>query len=129
MARSPATLTSEELTFLTERHIGSLTTIRPDGSPHVVAISFMFDPTDGVVRIITGDVSRKVHNIEATGRAAVCQVDGRRWLTLEGQAIVTRDVGRIAAAVSAFEARYRTPGPNPKRVAIEITIERVMGRS
>ena len=129
MVRTPATLTDEELAFLTDRHLGTLTTIRRDGSPHVVAISFMFDPTEGLVRILTSDNSQKVRNIEATGHAAVSQVDGRRWLTLEGPAVVVRDEQRIAAAEDAFRVRYREPGPNPKRVAIEIAVDRIMGRT
>lgn len=127
MVRTPATLTDEELAFLTDRHLGTLTTIRRDGSPHVVAISFTY--AEGIVQILTNDGSQKVRNIEATGHAAVSQVDGRRWITLEGTATVTREPKRIAEAVDAFRVRYRDPAPNPKRVAIEFAVDRVMGRT
>jgi PPOX class probable F420-dependent enzyme len=126
--RTADMLTPDELRFLAERHLGTLTTLRPDGTPHVVAIAFAYDPSDAIVRIITNDGSAKVRNIEATPRAAVSQVDGPRWITLEGAATVTRDPDRIARAVAAFEARYRKTGPNPRRVAVEIAVERVMGR-
>ena len=39
--------------FLTERHLATLTTLRTDGSPHVVAVGFSYDPEARVVRVIT----------------------------------------------------------------------------
>jgi F420H(2)-dependent biliverdin reductase len=125
--RGPDDLTDGELGFLAERRLGTLTTMRADGSPHVVAIAFTFDPADRFVRIITFDGSQKVRNVERTARAVVCQVDGPRWLTLEGTAQVTRDAARIQRAVAGFEARYRPARRNPQRVAIEINVERVLG--
>ncbi len=70
-----------------------------------------------------------MRNVEVSGRAVVCQVDGRRWLSLEGAASVARDPGTVATAVEAFEARYRPARENPKRVAIEIGVDRVLGRA
>jgi F420H(2)-dependent biliverdin reductase len=122
-------LAPDEIAFLTERHLGSLTTVRRNGTPHVVAIAFTYDPSDGLVRIITRDGSAKVTNVENNARAAVCQVDGRRWLTLEGAAVVTRQPQRVRVAVAAYERRYRPASPNPERVAIEITVDRVLGRA
>jgi F420H(2)-dependent biliverdin reductase len=129
MTRGPADLTPSELDFLAERHLGTLTTLRPDGSPHVVAIAFVYDPADAVVRIITSDGSRKVRNTERGGRAAVCQVEGPRWLPLEGPVVVRRDPPEVATAVAAFERRYRPARENPNRVAIEIAVDRVLGRA
>jgi hypothetical protein len=40
---------------------------------------------------------------------------------------VTGDPDRVAAAVAAYATRYRQPGENPNRVALEITVERVLG--
>lgn len=121
-------LDPDALAFLTERHLATLSTIREDGSAHVVAIAFVYDPHDGLVRIITRDGSVKVRNVDRRGWAAVSQVDGGRWLTLEGPAEVTRDAERVHRAEAAFETRYRPVTPNPDRVAIEITVDRVMGR-
>jgi PPOX class probable F420-dependent enzyme len=113
------------LAFLGERHLGTLTTLRSDGTPHVVAIAF----TDGAgrVQIITSEGTQKVRNVDRTGWAAVCQVDGPRWLTLEGPAHVVRDSDGIRRAVEAFERRYRLARINPNRVAIEMTVRRVLG--
>src|SRR5450631_568511 len=99
MGFDPAALPEDVLAFLTERWLASLTTMRPDGSPHVVAVGFTFDPARRLVRVITGGGSRKVANIRTAGvvaRGAVCQVDGARWLTLEGRARVTDDSDEVA---------------------------------
>ena len=128
MGFDPAALPDEVLAFLAERHLATLTTLGADGRPHVVAVGFTFDPALGLVRIITNAGSQKAVNAARGGRAAVAQVDGRRWLSLEGPAAVTADPDRVAAAVAAYGTRYRHPGENPNRVALEITVERVLGR-
>lgn len=125
----PAALTPDVLAFLAERHVGTLSTAQSDGTLHVCAIGFTWDATAGLVRIITGDRSQKVRNVERHGRAAVAQVDGPRWLSLEGRARVARDPAAVADAVARHAARYREPGPNPARVAIEIDVVRILGRA
>ncbi|MEX0795318.1 MAG: TIGR03618 family F420-dependent PPOX class oxidoreductase [Acidimicrobiia bacterium] len=127
--RNASDLTADELRFLTERHLATLTTLRHDNTAHVVAIAFGYDPGARLVRIISSDGTRKVRNIEARGVAAICQVDGPRWLTLEGTAHVVRDPDAIRLAIEAFEARYRPARENPDRVAIEISVGRILGRA
>jgi F420H(2)-dependent biliverdin reductase len=131
MAYDPSDLPDEVEAFLTERHLATLTTLRPDGSPHVVAVGFTWDPGAGLARVITFAPSRKARNLLAQpgSRAAVSQVDGGRWLTLEGRAQVTDDAGRVAEAVRRYAERYRQPGERDDRVAIEITVDRVLGRA
>ena len=128
MGFDPAALPDEVLAFLADRHLATLTTLGIDGRPHVVAVGFTFDPELRLVRIITNAGTQKAVNAARGGRAAVAQVDGRRWLSLEGPAAVTDDPDRVAAAVAAYGTRYRQPGENPNRVALEITVERVLGR-
>jgi PPOX class probable F420-dependent enzyme len=127
----PSALPPEATTFLAERHLATLTTLRPDGSPHVTPVGFSWDAGAGLVRVITFAAARKVAHLEAApgSRAAVCQVDGGRWLTLEGPAVVTADPARVAAAVAGYAARYRQPSERPDRVAIEIAVDRVTGRA
>jgi PPOX class probable F420-dependent enzyme len=118
------------LEFLRERHLGTLTTQRADGSPHVVPVGFAFDPDARVVRIISADMSQKVVNAARRGaRAAVCQVDGGRWLTMEGPVEVRRDPAEVARAERAYGERYQEPRPRDDRVAIVIRVDRVMGRA
>ncbi len=129
MALDPAALPQEILDFLRERHLATLTTLRSDGSPHVVAVGFTFDPVAQVVRIITFAPSQKARNAARGGRAAVCQVDGGRWLTLEGTGRLVTDPAGVAQAVAAYAQRYRQPGERADRVAIEIAVDRVLGRA
>ena len=128
MSLGPSALPSATLEFLAEYHLASLTTLRADGSPHVVPVGFSYDPAERVVRIITFEGSQKVANARRGGRAAVSQVDGGRWLTLEGTISATTDPARVAAAVEGYAARYRQPGERGDRVALEIAVDRILGR-
>src|SRR5918998_186106 len=98
----PAQLDDDVLTFLRERHLSTLTTLRPDGSPHVVPVGFTWDEEALVARVITHRASRKARHVAAGSRAVLCQVQGRRWLTLEGPARVLED----EASVRDAERRY-----------------------
>jgi PPOX class probable F420-dependent enzyme len=129
MALDPHDLGEATLAFLRERHLATLTTLRADGSPHVVPVGFGYDVERHVVRIITFAGSQKVANAARGGRAAVSQVDGGRWLTLEGEVRLVTDPAGIAEAVAAYAARYRVPGDRDDRVAIEIDVDRVLGRA
>ncbi len=130
MALDLAALPDEVLAFLAERHLATLTTLRTDGSPHVVAVGFTFDPAARLVRVITFAPSRKARNLVAApcSRAVVCQVDGGRWLALEGTAVVSDDPARVAEAVRRYADRYRQPGERADRVVIELTVDRILGR-
>jgi F420H(2)-dependent biliverdin reductase len=96
-------------TFLADRHIATLTTLRPDGTPHVVPVSFSWDSETRRVRILAGIESRKVKNLITApeSRVAVCQADGRVWVTLEGTATVSEDPGRVAEGRRRYIERYR----------------------
>ncbi|MFJ3922682.1 pyridoxamine 5'-phosphate oxidase family protein [Streptomyces sp. NPDC090022] len=126
--------TPDYLAFWRERHVCTLTTPRPDGTPHVVPVGVTYDPEAGVARVISNKHSKKVRNVLAaapgTARVAVCQMAGRRWATLEGRATVVTDEASVADAVARYAVRYgRTPSPNPDRVVIEIALDRAMGRA
>jgi F420H(2)-dependent biliverdin reductase len=118
----------ELLQFLTERHLATLTTLRADGSPHVVPVGVTYDAAAGTARVITSGTSAKARHVrDGQPRVAVCQVDGRRWVTLEGMAVVRDDAGSVADAVARYAQRYRQPRENPARVVIEISVDRILG--
>ncbi|MET7365435.1 TIGR03618 family F420-dependent PPOX class oxidoreductase [Streptomyces sp. NPDC005566] len=123
----------EYLAFWRERHVCTLTTLRPDGTPHVVPVGVTYDPQTRLARVITSGKSRKVAHVRAAGpqgaRVAVCQMQGRRWATLEGLATVRTEAGQVEDAVRRYAERYeRTPAHNPERVVIEIAVDRALGR-
>ncbi|WP_018635560.1 pyridoxamine 5'-phosphate oxidase family protein [Parafrankia elaeagni] len=170
-ARGPAFLE-----FWRERHLCSLTTVRPDGTAHVVPVGVTLEPAVGLARVITMRGSRKVALVAARGafdltgpsaepglrsaetdpegmgidselsvimndgagvdgpprrrggaRVAVCQIDGGRWSTLEGLAVVRDEPAAVAEAERRYAERYRTPRVNPQRVVLEISVTRVLG--
>ncbi|MDQ0795431.1 pyridoxamine 5'-phosphate oxidase family protein [Streptomyces sp. B1I3] len=123
----------EYLAFWRERHVCTLTTLRPDGTPHVVPVGVTYDPESRTARVITNRNSRKVAHVLAAGpegaRVAVCQMQGRRWATLEGRAAIRTEPGEVEDAVRRYAERYeRTPSPNPDRVVIEIAVDRALGK-
>lgn len=122
-------LNADALTFVTERHLATLATLRADGTPHTVAIAFTYDPATGRARVITSGDSQKARNAARGGYAALTQVDGARWLTLEGPARVLTDAESVRDAEARYAVRYKPPRENPKRVVIEIDVARVLGSS
>ena len=122
-------LTGDHLEFWRERHLCSVTTLRRDGSPHVIPMGIVIDPENNWAWGITSGTSQKVANLRVghDPRVAVCQVDGRRWSTIEGTAEVLDDADSVAQAVRHYAERYRQPHENPQRVALRITITSVIG--
>jgi PPOX class probable F420-dependent enzyme len=120
------------LAFLQERHLATLSTLRTDGSPHVVAVGFSYDVEAKIARVITWASSQKAVNagrMEAAGqRAAVSQVDGGRWLTLEGRVRLVTDPVDVQPGVDGYAARYQAPKERDDRAVIEIDVDKILGR-
>jgi PPOX class probable F420-dependent enzyme len=122
-----SSLSADALQFLAERHLATLTTLRPDGSPHVVPVGFTWEAEARLARVITSRTSRKARNADAGCRAVLCQVDGRHWLSLEGTARLLTTPVEVRDAEQRYAVRYRTPRVNPERVVIAVTVDRVLG--
>lgn len=132
VALDPADLPAAATAFLTERHLATLTTPRADGGPHVVPVGFTWDPAARLARVISSRGSVKVRNVQAAddgAQVALCQVDGRHWLTLEGRARVSADPDAVREAERRYAERYRQPRPNPERVVILIEVDRILGNA
>ncbi len=132
MGHNPHHLSEEINVFLQDRHLASLTVLRADGSPHVTPVGFSWDPATATARVITWSGSHKIRLLEASGgsRAALCQVDGGRWITLEGQATATADPQECAEAVARYAKRYSPPKDRGSdRRAIVIAVDNVLGRA
>jgi PPOX class probable F420-dependent enzyme len=125
-------LDDDVLRFLRERHLATLTTLREDGSPHVVAVGFSYDADAKVARVITWATSQKALNaarMQTSGqRAVVCQVDGGRWLALEGRVRLVTDPGGVRPGIEGYAERYREPKTRDDRAVVEIDVDRILGR-
>ncbi|MEU6752384.1 TIGR03618 family F420-dependent PPOX class oxidoreductase [Spirillospora sp. NPDC046719] len=117
--------------FWRERRVCTLVTVRPDGTPHAVPVGATLDADAGLVRVITSADSAKARHVRAASAAglpaAVSQVDGRHWITVEGRAVLRTDAASVADAERRYAERYKPPRANPRRVVIEIAVERVLG--
>ena len=118
--------------FWTERHLCTLVTLRRDGTPHVVPVGATVDIEQEIARVICRGGSQKGLNVAAGqenggARVAVTQVDGRRWSTLGGLAVVRREPEQVRDAEQRYAQRYRVPRVNPERVVLEISVDRVLG--
>jgi PPOX class probable F420-dependent enzyme len=122
-------LSPEIEAFLAAPHIATLTTLRPDGTLHVVPVSFSWDSEARLARIMVDIESRKARNVLAApgGPGALCQVEGIGWVALEGTATLSDDPQRVAEGKERYLKRYtwETRGD----VVIEIAVDRVMSRN
>jgi F420H(2)-dependent biliverdin reductase len=129
----PVVLSAAQLSFVTDRHLATLSTVRRDGSPHLVPVAFTWDAERGRARITTRSTSVKARRIARGGPdgaplpAALCQVDGRRWMTLEGTITLSDDRADVAEAVARYADRYRVLGVQPTRVVLHLQVTRVLG--
>lgn len=127
MRLDPYALPQAAQAFVTERHLATLTTQRRDGSLHVVPVGFTVDVATAIARVITSGDSVKARNADRPdATAALCSVDGARWLTLSGPVRVDRDPAVVADAESRYAARYRPPRVNPRRVVLVVDVTTVL---
>ena len=126
-------LSADQLAFVTDRHLATLSTVRPDGTPHVVPVAFTWDAERGRARITTRSTSVKARRVARGGPdggpipATLCQVDGRRWLALEGTVTVSDDPADVAEAVERYADRYRVLSAQPTRVVLHVQVTKVLG--
>ena len=131
MPVDPLSPTRDVSAFLTEHHLASLTLLRSDGSPHVSAVGFTWDFDAQLVRVITwaGSMKSRILFKSSGTRAAVCQIDGGRWLSLEGTALVTADPVRCLEGTQRYAQRYRMPQERSDRTVIEISVDKILGHT
>jgi len=122
----PAALPEAAADFLTERHLATLTTVRSSGALHVVPVGFTFDSATQTARVITSGDTVKARNASRLGAtAALCSVDGARWITLSGPVRVEPGAEAVADAERRYAERYRPPRINPKRIVVIMTVTSV----
>jgi hypothetical protein len=127
------TLSAAAREFLAERHLATLTTLRADGSPHVVPVGFTYDVEPrGVVRVIT--FAGRGQGGPRRRRTTRSGVPGRRRTVAHARGSghaceCRRPTSRSRAAVAAYAVRYRQPKVRDDRVVVEIDVDKVMCNS
>jgi len=116
--------------FWRDHRVSTITTLRRDGSPHVVPVNCTIDLDTAIARVLTSGHSAKARHVRLGGeegaRVALTQVDGRRWSTIEGLAVVRDDPESVADGERRYTERYHPPRVNPARVVLEIALTRVL---
>ncbi|HET6636593.1 MAG TPA: TIGR03618 family F420-dependent PPOX class oxidoreductase [Streptomyces sp.] len=119
-------LTSTVRARLAEERNVWLCTLRPDGSPHVAPVWFVYDAATWWIG--TDSHAVKVRNIEADPRVSLALEDGRFPVVAEGDASVRRD-GFPAAIAAAFAEKYAWDAtaptrPSSGRLLLEVRVRR-----
>ncbi|WP_030147345.1 MULTISPECIES: PPOX class F420-dependent oxidoreductase [unclassified Streptomyces] len=86
---------------------GKLSTVRADGSPHVVPIWFLLDGDEVVFN--TGKDSVKGRNLARDGRVALCVDDDRppySFVVVRGRARLVEDLAEVRHWATRIAARY-----------------------
>jgi len=137
--RELLTMSDDEVTaFLHETRRAQVATINPDGTPHVVPMSYVM--VDGRLTLWTDPRSRKVVNLRRDPRLTCLVEDGDhfpvfRAVQLSGRADVSDDADtslRVGLALFARstpiteEVRAAAEALVPERVAVFVHPERVV---
>ncbi|MCX5319600.1 MULTISPECIES: PPOX class F420-dependent oxidoreductase [unclassified Streptomyces] len=84
-----------------------LSTVRPDGSPHIAPVWFVLDGEDLVFN--TGKDTVKGRNLARDNRVALCVDDERppfSFTVIEGRAELIEDLGQLRDSATRIGARY-----------------------
>jgi PPOX class probable F420-dependent enzyme len=99
---------SEWRAFLSEgSRTGKLSTVRPDGSPHVAPVWYLLDGDDLV--FMTGADTVKGRNLARDGRVAICVDDERPpydFVLVHGRAELSADLEQMLHWATRIAARY-----------------------
>ena len=106
-----------------------LTTLHPDGSPHVVCVCMTFEVNHRTARVIALRSSVKVANLRTNKSVSLSMQDGEgRWATFEGDGCIRENRASVEEAVRQHRLRYdRKTSFSPDFVAIEIQVKRIIG--
>ncbi|MFE2990811.1 PPOX class F420-dependent oxidoreductase [Streptomyces sp. NPDC059262] len=84
-----------------------LSTVRPDGSPHIAPVWFVLDGEDLLFN--TGKDTVKGRNLARDNRVALCVDDERppfSFTVIEGRAELVEDLGQLRESATRIGARY-----------------------
>jgi PPOX class probable F420-dependent enzyme len=125
-----AKLTDKHKEFLEQPFVGTVTTLREDGSPHSTIV--WVDVDDGIVSFNTAYGRAKPTHLQKDPRAGVLVVDpadSHKWISVDGPAELTTDgadaqIDKLAKKyLGVDEYPYRTE--DEQRVKVRITPEHI----
>jgi PPOX class probable F420-dependent enzyme len=131
---------AEALAFLEVSRVGHLGTVRPEGTPHVVPVTFAL-VGEAVVTMVdhkpkTTTRLQRLTNVEANPTATLLvdewfeDWDRLRWVRVDGAATTHRDGDIWSESRAALAAKYAQYADRPpESTAIVISIDRVTGWS
>lgn len=107
-ATATATDWSEALKILTGAELFWISTVRPDGRPHVTPLPAVW--SRGALHFCTGPEERKARNLAANPQV-VLTTGVNTWnegydLVVEGEAVRVSDDGRLRELAAAWEEKY-----------------------
>ena len=115
--------------FLSTRAFGSLNSIDKTNNLHTAVVGFHFDKNKKIIRIISQKKSIKVKNIIQNNNVSLSQIRDNKWLSFIGTATIKYDQESIKLASDAYTLRYEKPSENPDRIAIEISVKKILGNA
>jgi nitroimidazol reductase NimA-like FMN-containing flavoprotein (pyridoxamine 5'-phosphate oxidase superfamily) len=89
---------------LRQSHNYWLTSVRPDGAPHVMPVWGVW--VEGAWYFSTGATSRKSRNLEHNARCVVCNENAEEAVILEGTAVRLKDDEIPQQAFKDYKAKY-----------------------
>jgi PPOX class probable F420-dependent enzyme len=122
-----ARLKDEERRFLDENpYVGTVTTLRPDGSPHSTIV--WVDVEDGKVSFNTARGRAKPRHLEQDPRASLLVVDPNdeyRWVAINGRAEITEDGAdaQIDKLAKKYLGKDEYPWRKPEEQRLKVLIE------
>jgi PPOX class probable F420-dependent enzyme len=125
-----AKLNDKQKQFLEQPFVGTVTTLREDGSPHSTIV--WVDVEDGVISFNTALGRAKPKHIEHDPRAGILVVDPNdsyKWVSVDGHAELTTDGAdaQIDKLAKKYLGKDEYPWRNPEeqRVKVRITPEHI----
>ena len=123
-------LTDEQREFLANPYVGTVTTLRSDGSPHNTVV--WVDVDGDTVLFYTAEGRAKPRHLRRDPRVALTVVDPQnpfRWLSVSGTAELTQDgaaehIDRLSKKYTGRDV-YANHDPDHPRLKVTITPERV----
>ena len=126
-------LTEAQRGFLENPFVGTITDLRPDGSPHTTVV--WVDVDDEGISFNTAHGRAKPRYIASDTRVSLTVVDPQdpyRWLSVSGTATLVNEgadaqIDRLAKKyIGADSYPFRQPGE--QRVSVRIAVEKIDGR-